>query len=191
MPALAAVLIGILLGYAAGGRLGGLSKLKLRFEWLVLVLFVVQATARGRLLGMVGPSQLSLAVWVLASSLLILAMAANWRIPGMALGATGVLMNVDVVLLNAGMPVLLGESAKTGSFAAAAEFAHGTGSFYRVAQQADALKWLGDAMPITMGRSLVLVSPGDIVLVVAVAVVIVHGMSLDAPGASASPGLTR
>ena len=73
----------------------------------------------------------------------------------MALGATGVLMNVDVVLLNAGMPVLLGESAKTGSFAAAAEFAHGTGSFYRVAQQADALKWLGDAMPITMGRSLV------------------------------------
>jgi hypothetical protein len=191
VPALAAVLIGVLLGYAAGGGIGGLAELKLRYEWPVLALFVIQAVARGRLLGMVGASQLSLAVWVLASSLLVLAMAANWRIPGMALGATGVLMNVDVVLLNAGMPVRLGDSANTMSVAVAAEFAHSTGSFYRVAQQADALKWLGDSMPITMGRSLVLVSPGDIVLVVAVAVVIVHGMLFGAPGASGSPRLTR
>ena len=182
MPALAAVLIGILLGYATGGKLDGLGQLKLRFEWLIVVLFIVQATARGRLLGFVGASRLSLAVWVAASAALVVAMAFNWRIPGMALGAIGVLMNTDVVLLNAGMPVFPVDRAGTMSASAAAELTHSTGSFYRVAQQADAFKWLGDAMPFTIGRSLLLVSPGDIVLVVAVAVVIVYGMTCSARG---------
>ena len=187
VPALAAVLIGVLLGYAVGGRLGGLAQLVLRFEWLILPLFVIQAIARGRLLGLVGASRLSLAVWMLASAVLALAMALNWRIPGMALGAAGVLMNVDVVLLNAGMPVFLQDSARTMSGTAAAELARGTGGFYRVAGQTDAMKWLGDAMPITTGQSLLLVSPGDIVLMVAVIVVILYGMSLSAKGVRFSP----
>ena len=184
MPALVAVVLGIVLGFASGGSLSRLGLLKFRFEWLILPLFVVQAVARGRLLGLVGASQLSLSVWTAASSLLAIAMLLNWKFPGMALGAAGILMNLDVVLLNAAMPVVLGGQAGPAATVSAAEMARSTGSFYRVATQGDLLAWLGDVIPVTWGRSIMLVSPGDVVLMVAVVVAIVCGMSGDVRGDS-------
>ena len=180
MPALAAVLVGILLGYAVGGSLTRLGRLKLRLEWLIIPLFVIQAVARGRMLGMIGASQWSLSVWTASSCVLVCAMLVNWRTPGIALGAAGILMNLDVVLLNRAMPVVLGERTGLLAGVSAAEVARSTGTFYRVAAQGDLVAWLGDAMPVTWGRSAMLVSPGDVVLMVAVAVVIVYGMSFDA-----------
>jgi hypothetical protein len=182
VPALFAVVVGILLGYAAGGSLPRLGHLKLRFEWLIIPLFVAQAVARGRVLGMVGASQLSLLVWTLASVVLVAAMLANWTIPGMALGAAGILMNIDVVLVNGTMPVVLGDHAELAGTVSVAEVARSTGSFYRVATPGDLLLSLSDVMPVTWGRSVLLVSPGDVVLMVAVAVVIVYGMMLDREG---------
>ena len=176
MPALVAVVVGIILGLASGGSLSRLGLLKLRLEWLIIPLFVVQAVARGRLLGMVGASQLSLPVWILASAVLVGAMLLNSRIPGMALGAVGILMNIDVVLVNGGMPVVLSQRIGLAATMSAAEVARSTGSFYRVATDSDLLVWLGDIVPVAWGGSVLLVSPGDVVLMVAVAVIIVYGM---------------
>ena len=182
MPALVAVVLGIVLGFACGGSLSRLGLLKFRLEWLILPLFVIQAVARGRLLGIVGASQISLGVWTVASSLLVVAMFLNWKFPGMALGAAGILMNLDVVLLNAAMPVVLGGKAGLAATVSAAEVARSTGSFYRVATQGDLLAWLGDVIPVAWGRSVMLVSPGDVALMVAVVVIIVCGMLGDVRG---------
>jgi hypothetical protein len=64
----------------------------------------------------------------------------------------------------------------------ATEVARSTGSFYRVATPGDLLLWLGDVMPVTWGHTVLLVSPGDVVLMVAVAVVIIYGMKLGREG---------
>lgn len=181
MPALLAVLIGILLGYAAGGSLAGLSHLELRAEWFMILLFVFQALARGRLLGLVGTSRLSLAVWVVASTILAGSMLQNAKTPGMLLGVLGILLNVDVVLVNWAMPVVLGAKAGLVAMTSAGETAATTGGFYRIATDGDLLIWLGDVIPVEWGRAVLLVSPGDVTLMVAVAVVIVHGMALDRP----------
>jgi hypothetical protein len=122
---------------------------------------------------------LSLLVWAVASAVLVGAMLTNWRTPGMALGALGILMNIDVVLLNAAMPVVLGDKTGLAATVSAADVARSTGSFYRVSTQGDLLSWLGDVMPVSWGRSILLVSPGDVVLMVAVVVVIVYGMARD------------
>jgi hypothetical protein len=63
--------------------------------------------------------------------------------------------------------------------ATAAELARESGSFYRVAGRGDLFTWLGDVIPIAWGRSMVLVSPGDVVLMIAVTVVIVYGMTVE------------
>jgi cellobiose-specific phosphotransferase system component IIC len=175
MPALAAVVAGVVLGLGSGGTLGGLKQFRLQWEWLILPLFVVQAVSRGRLLGVVGASQWSLVVWVGASAALAVALLKNWRIPGLALGALGILMNVDVVLLNHAMPVAANQVG-TSSTIAAAEVALSSGGFYRLSAQADLLSWLGDSMPVELGRSAFLLSPGDVVLMVAVVVAIVYAM---------------
>lgn len=154
-----------------------LGLLNLRLEWLILVLFVAQAVARGRLLGIVGASRLSLPVWIASSSLLVIVLLLNWQMPGMALGAAGILMNMDVVILNMAMPVVLNDPIGFETVASAAEVAKSSGYFYRVAGSMDVLPWLGDALLVPWGQSALLVSPGDVVLMVAVAVVIVDGMT--------------
>jgi hypothetical protein len=184
MPALIAVIGGVLLGLACGGTLYGLRDLKLRWEWLVLPLFVVQAVSRGRLLGIVGASQWSLVVWVGASSALVFALLSNWRTPGMVLGAVGIMMNLDGVLLNRAMPVVIGQKAGL-STVTAAQVAMGTGGFYRLARPGDLLVWLGDSMPVVLGPSEMMISPGDIVLMVAIAVTIVSAMVVVRDGGGA------
>jgi hypothetical protein len=183
VPALVAVAVGILLGYATGGSLAQLAHFKLRWEWLLLPLFVIQAVARGRLLGLIGASDWSLVVWTLSSVALVVTLLGNWTIPGMALAAAGVLMNLDVVLLNRGMPFAAGGADRLALVASAGEIARSTGGFYRAAAQGDLLALLGDVMPISWGRALLLISPGDVVLMVAVAVVLIDGMKTrDAAG---------
>jgi hypothetical protein len=177
MPALIAVVAGILLGSAVGGSFASLAQLKLRWEWLLLPLFVVQALARGRLLGAIGASQWSLSVWTVASLMLAGMMLLNFETPGMIVGAAGVLMNLDVVLLNTAMPVAIVAATRASMSVSSAELARESGGFYRLSEQGDLLVWLGDAIPFTWGKAVLLVSPGDVALVVAVTVVIVHGMT--------------
>jgi hypothetical protein len=172
-----AIVLGIVLGISVGGSLRGLGDLRLRLEWLILPLFVVQAVSRGRLLGVVGASEWSTAVWTAASCALVCAMLVNWRVPGMSLGAAAILLNLDVVLLNRGMPILISKESSPSAIAAVSEIARGTGGFYRLAAHGDLMAWLGDCIPLAIGRSVVLVSAGDVALMVGVAVVVIHGMS--------------
>jgi hypothetical protein len=175
--ALFAIIVGMVLGISIGGSLRRLGNLRLRFEWLILPLFVVQAVSRGRLLGVVGASEWSTAVWTVSSCALVCAMLMNWRVPGMSLGAAAILLNLDAVMLNHGMPVLIAQATSPSAIAGVSEIVRGTGSFYKLAAQGDLMGWLGDCIPLAIGRSVLLVSPGDVALMVGVAVVVVFGMS--------------
>jgi len=95
----------------------------------------------------------------------------------MALGGAGILMNVDVVLLNRAMPVAVQGGIELASMDTAVEIARSSGAFYRAALGGDLLPWLGDVIPFALGRSAFLISPGDVVLMVAVVVALVFCMA--------------
>jgi hypothetical protein len=188
VPALVALLLGVAIGYAAGGSLSALSQLQFKLEWMLLAGFVVQGAARGRLLGVFGASRMALVFWVLASVGLVIVLGVNHRIPGMMLAAFGVLLNLDIVLLHRGMPLVIGNGSGGALAGDAASAVTGYGQFYTLAHQAGFLVPLGDSIPLRIGDALLFVSPGDVVLLAAVVTVLVWGMAGPSAAAGVSAG---
>jgi hypothetical protein len=91
--AFAALALGVALGLASGGTLQSLARLRLRLEWPMLVLFLVQGIARGRIIG--APLSWAVFVWTLSSAGLVAILALNYRVPGTLVAALGVLLNLD------------------------------------------------------------------------------------------------
>jgi hypothetical protein len=96
-----AVALGLILGFALGGRPAGLGDLHLRFGWVVLagllcqvVLFSAPVTAR---IGDLGPI-----IYVLSTSIVVAAILANRAIPGMLLVAAGAISNLAAIVANGG-----------------------------------------------------------------------------------------
>lgn len=185
MPAFLALLIGVLVGLLSGGKLRTLASFRLRFEVPILLLFVLQAAARGRLLWMLTPTRVGLVVWMCSSAVLCVLLLANRGIPGVALTAIGLLLNIDVVLANGGMPVRAGSLSAAQLVAMLASIAR-SGGFYRLANGSTMSPWLGDVMPLTVFGSRLLVSVGDVALAVGVLSAVVFAMTSGIP--TSSPG---
>lgn len=104
-----AILVGLLLGFLAGGRIAGLSTLKIRWPTAILlglvtqiVLFTDAVAARVGDMGAV--------VYVASTLLVLAAVMRNSRISGMPLVAVGAVCNMAAIVANGGyMPA--GESA--------------------------------------------------------------------------------
>lgn len=104
-----AVLVGLLLGFLAGGRIAGLSTLKIRWPVAIvvglltqIVLFTDAVAARVGDMGAV--------VYVASTLLVLAAVVRNWRIAGMPLVAVGAVCNMAAIVANGGyMPA--GEAA--------------------------------------------------------------------------------
>lgn len=172
MIALAAVAAGIVLGWLSGGALRGLETVQLRFEWLVLLLFVVQAVARGRIAGL-SASRLGLGVWVFSCVALVVTLVPDWRRPGIWLIAIGLSLNLFVVLLNGGMPVSLPSGSSVGESAVSVSRSLG---FYQLAGPGTVAGMLGDTVQLVVAASRALLSPGDVLLSLGVVTVIVDAM---------------
>ncbi|MGV8083159.1 MAG: DUF5317 family protein [Coriobacteriia bacterium] len=166
MLALFSIIIGLALGALLGGSLNTLAQLRIHLQWLILPLFVLQGAARGRLPGLDETSVAQL-FWIAVSVILVGSVIANWRFPGMLVAAVGITLNMLVVLLNQGMPVVL----KTGSASGAQ-----VEGFYHFAQAGDALRFLGDCLTLSLPFGYFLLSPGDVVLAVGVVIVIITAM---------------
>ena len=167
MLAAAGIVLGLVLGFAGGGKVAGIRTITLRWEYALLVLFAVQAFARGVLPLETRP--LAVAVWAVCSLLLLVALVLQVRDGhGLALAATGIAMNLLVILLNAGMPVVprewQGEAAATAVKA--------SGGFYHLADSRTALPVLADILPSGVG----LASIGDLLLALGVAILIASHM---------------
>lgn len=96
-----AVLIGLVLGLLAGGRLDGLSSLQFRWAWVFiaglaiqLVLFSDAVTERIGALGV--------PIYVGSTVAVAVAVAANYRIPGMPIVVLGAVSNLAAILANGG-----------------------------------------------------------------------------------------
>jgi hypothetical protein len=171
---LLSLVLGIGLGLACGGSLGGLQNLRLRGEPVLVILLFSQM-----LLPFVPASGASARalywIWALTFPMIAAICVANLRVPGMALASVGLALNAAVILVNFGMPVLPGAvSAAGGSVAVLKEmdFAHVVGTARTL------LPALADVVPIpgpTGFRGVA--SAGDIVLSCGVAVCISRAMA--------------
>lgn len=171
MIAAMALLLGVIAGLAAGGKVRNLMEFRLRYEIVLLVAFVAQGVARGRIAGTHATSW-GMLVWIAASVSLCVLLVANLKHAGALVAAAGVLLNLLVVLANGGMPVTAGEGGVGGAIAQSA-------GFYRLANDGTLALWAGDAMELAIGGAQFLVSPGDVLLAVGVAIVTAGVMLAD------------
>jgi hypothetical protein len=99
------LVLGALLGIAAGGRIVGLGNIRLRGDYALAGLLVVQGALPA--LSVAGVSREVLFwAWAVTFPAMAVACLLNVRTPGMAVAGVGLLLNAAVVLLNHGMPVL-------------------------------------------------------------------------------------
>lgn len=163
---LAVLLVGLLLGWLAGGTLDRLGGVVLRRRRLVAAALVVQLT--GSLVG--GPAfPLALA----ASAVLAVAfLAANRGLRGTGLVALGLLANALVVLANGAMPVSRAASARAGVQDPVA----GLDLRHEPADRTTRLPVLGDVVPVPLPLRPEVVSPGDVLVAAGLAQLVVAGM---------------
>ena len=178
MLGILAVAVGIALGYGAGGSYRNLIRSRLRFEVPIVALFVIQGIFRGRL-PFVGATKYAMAVWLASSIVLIALLWRNRHCPGIALAAIGVLLNVVVVAANSSMPVSIGHTLVIG--APVPQAIVQSGGFYRLIDSGTIAPFLSDVMPLQLAGATLLLSLGDVALMVAVVVYIVASMRAASP----------
>jgi len=172
----AALVIGLLLGWACGGNIQGLKDITWSGWRLTLSLFVVQALARGRLFGVSGWSRIGAAVWVCCSLVLVGLLIRKSKSPGIFVASVGILLNVVVVILNGGMPV---GAPPSGSQLVMAALGEGQRAFYQPVGQQSLWSMFGDILPVRLFGSWTMLSVGDVLLMIGVLVWVVGVMAVD------------
>ena len=158
-----ALVVGVLLGIATGGRPSNLGRRHLRLAWLLAVCALLQVVAE-----VFDVSQNVGLVMVLVSYAgLSLFALANLGLVGMPVVLVGLLANLLVISLNAGMPVR--ESSILAAHASTRQEVHSIdfGAKRHLETSADHLVVLGDILPVRPSREVL--SFGDLVLAFGVA----------------------
>jgi hypothetical protein len=176
-----ALVLGLALGLLLGGQPSRLGELRIRFAWLCILGLVIQlllfSDAVTERIG-----DLGVPIYVVSTFAVAAAVAANYRIPGMAIVALGAFSNLAAIVANGGyMPTTAEALAATG-------FTERT-VYSNSALLADPkLPWLTDifAMPRWLPAHNVF-SIGDVLIGVGVVVVIVAAMRRPTPMAHAGP----
>lgn len=165
-----ALVVGLVVGMLLGGQPSRLGELKLRFAWLCVLGFAVQLVLfSDPVTERIG--DLGVPIYVVSTLAVAAAVAANYRIPGMAVVALGAFSNLAAIVANGGyMPT-------TAEAMAAAGFSEKT-VYSNSALVADPrLPWLTDifAMPRWLPAHNVF-SIGDVLIGVGVMIVVVAAM---------------
>jgi hypothetical protein len=169
MLLLAALVIGLALGMATGGRLGNLSNLRFRWPFFVLAVLLIKEV------GLITPlSRVDGAQIVYAVSLAALVAWTIWHIdllPGVWLVSIGAALNLVVVVANSGRMPVARELAARGSHILVDR---GVVGQYIIMGPNTHLTWLADwlALPGPLGGFLLeAYSPGDMVVALGIGVV--------------------
>jgi hypothetical protein len=103
--------IGLIIGLLVGGRPAGLSNLQFRWAWLAVAGFAIQVILFSgpvsERIGAAGPP-----IYVASTALVLAAVAANLRIPGMALVVVGAAANLAAIVANGGYMPASAEAAE-------------------------------------------------------------------------------
>jgi hypothetical protein len=174
-----AVAIGILIGFAMGGRINHLPELRLRFLWLVAIAIIIQLAIfplfSSRPLVPYLTSQLHLASY----GILFVFFIINYRVWPMLIIAIGSICNLVVISLNQGrMPSSVHALARAGQPEIAAKVAtNGFMGNVVLMSENTKLNELGDwlylpgCMPFSTAFSI-----GDLLIAVGLVVLIIYGM---------------
>jgi hypothetical protein len=165
------VLIALVLGFVAGGRLDALGRISLRYRPLVVLALLAQVG--GTVAG--GPAYrwgLGLSAVLVCGFLLL-----NRGVHGTGLVALGVLSNALVVGLNGAMPVSPDASGRAGISTQA--LLAGGDARHELSRAGTRLPWLGDVVPVVVPYRPHVASPGDLLILAGIAELIVVGMTLN------------
>jgi hypothetical protein len=178
-----AVVLGLLVGFLAGGRLERLGELRFRWPWLALAGLATQVVlfsgAVDPAIGSAGP-----VVYVGSTAVVLVGVLANLAIPGLALVALGAASNLAAILSNGGyMPADPGATAMAGLEPDDA-FSNS------VVTDAPALRPLTDifALPDAVPLANVF-SIGDVAIGLGIAIAIATGMRTVRRGPAAGPAV--
>jgi hypothetical protein len=163
------LVLALVIGSLAGGRLSNLGGLRLRWGPLALVGFAMQ---------LVNPPGRWPLVMLLGSFVLLTAFAiANLRLPGFALILAGVVMNFAVIAANGGMPVSREALIASGQADTLAGLLDDADRYvkHHLASPDDRLLFLADVIPLPAPIAQV-ISVGDVFTYGGVGVVLVAGM---------------
>ena len=176
---IAAILIGVILGYAFGGRLSNLAALRFRCWWLILVSLAIQLV----IFPLVGPRPLlpyaTVPLHYLSYALIFAFLAINYRtFPLLAIGV-GATLNLLVIAVNGGyMPSSLTALSQAGHHAAAALLAEkGMQGNVILMSESTRLNPLGDLfwLPAWVPRATAF-SVGDVILAIGLLWLVAWGM---------------
>ena len=159
-PILAVIGVAFVVGLLAGGTLRNFERLHVHWWALVFIGLALQVVAV--------PRYASVPAWAIGAGLLIASYAlllvfltVNRWIPGAAIMALGLLMNLAVVAVNGGMPVSARAVEDAGG--TAASLSTDAGAKHHLMTDRDLLAPLGDVIPIPPPARVVL-SIGDVLL---------------------------
>lgn len=174
-----AVVIGVIVGFALGGRLEGLGQLRFRWGPVAIGGLAVQLLVFGPFAALVGAA--GTALYVGSTLAVLAAVLRNVSVPGLIVVALGAVSNLAAIVANGG--VMPADPAA----AALAGLSSANGEFSNSAVTADAsLRPLTDIFAIPAGLPLANVfSVGDVLIGIGVGVAIVAGMRLGRSGSRA------
>jgi len=168
----------IIVGLLAGGRLRGLSTVRLRWPYLALVGIVLQLLPIG------GWAENALVM--LSFALLCVFAVLNIRQPGFVLVLIGLSLNLLVISVNQGMPVSDWALVKSDQQDTLTYLIHHGGAKHHLATSDDDLRFLGDVIPIPSPVSQA-ASVGDLTMYAGAAWFIVSWMRRPAEAVSEDP----
>jgi hypothetical protein len=171
---LAVVLLALVLGFALGGRIRELEKLRLRWWPLAILGLSMQflPLPSGR-----WGADLTVRIVVLGCSyaLLILFCILNIRLPGMPLLLLGLALNAVVITPNGGMPVSRSALIRSGQGDVLQELRDGGAAKHHLMTDDDVLTFLADVIPIG-GPIRQVASIGDVLVYAGLVVLLVQAM---------------
>ena len=159
-PVLAVIGLSLVVGLIAGGSLRSFERLHVHWWALVFVGLALQLVAVPRY-GSVPASAIGAGLLIASYVLLLMFLTVNRWIPGAAVMAVGLLMNLAVVAANGGMPVSARAVESAGG--TASTLATDAAAKHHLMSDRDLLAPLGDVIPIPPPASVVL-SIGDVLL---------------------------
>jgi Family of unknown function (DUF5317) len=160
-------LLAVAIGYARGGRLTELGRLRLRWQWLALAGLALQM--------LLWPGGSWPLVYLYVSFVLLGVFAlANIRTTGVVLILIGIALNFAVIALNEGMPVSRAAIVNSGQASTLDELQTEGGAKHHLATDDDELRFLGDVIAIRPLEQAI--SVGDLFTYGGVVVVIIAGM---------------
>jgi hypothetical protein len=148
-----------------GGSLERLSETEFRWPLLVAAGLGLQVGVELWSPGWLN-DELGLAVLLASNAFVAAFLFANWKLPGIAIAAVGMTLNVIVIAANGAMPVsqrALERAGWDGSDASATDF----DNKHELLDDSTKVPWLADVIPLPYLRTII--SLGDVVLVIGIA----------------------